>query len=263
MNEISKADFVNKYLNVSGSLRQTGIMEFLLLTFDAREKRKDFLKDLIISMKMKIIEFQSYQDWDFLVATLDNENLSKSEFIENDFYTLQIGTLDYNINILNQVLNSLNEIVIQQQDNLSYTFNSSLTNKQLEYLLLELIKKGFIDEKTDKKDFYNALTNKPIEYIKNKIKWLKVSRNKQVNKRSIIDFIRLLAEYDLLESSDAKHQKKSNGKLFVKAYNCFADPDGNAIILRNNNIVENEFSANECSEHYKELENIIKALKLI
>jgi hypothetical protein len=147
-------------------------------------------------------------------------NVEKRESIEE-----KIEYINFNIQILKQKYNQyldglkpdlytdhrlyVDEIImlvlkLQDEKNNLKNSNSELTVYKWEIdedklkLLYEKLMDNFISSETTFETFKFLFSGRPINEAKEKIVWLKISRNKYPNKKSITDFIDVLIEKNII-----------------------------------------------------------------
>jgi hypothetical protein len=128
------------------------------------------------------------------------------------------------------------------------SFSWTGSDEQLKKIYDGLIKQdhGFIDAKTDFKDFTAIFAGDVITDNLLPIKWIKQGKNKFINKFALIDLLTLMK----IPKSEIEDKDK------IKT--CFSDDKGNPMIFSGGNLHGNKH--NEHSECYPELDALIKSL---
>lgn len=148
------------------------------------------------------------------------------------------------INQLNE-LKTANEITKFKSDLVSYKWLQS--EEKLKVLYDGLIKEEFISALTNFDNFKIAFSGVSISSIDEKIVWLKMSKNKLPNKKSVSDFIAILEELKFINPI------KENIPNILS--HCFKSTKGELKFTHSN-----LSNFNGCSEYRLDLEKIIKPL---
>lgn len=130
------------------------------------------------------------------------------------------------------------------------TFEWLIDTDKIEVLYNKLIN-NFIDKGTSLEVFRKAFLNIELSEITEKIVWLKVSKNKHPNKKSISDLVNILSEKKVIANLELEQKKD----LLTKLNTLFSSKDTN-LIFTNSNLSKK----GKVSEYYLVLEQIVNLI---
>lgn len=244
-----------------GTYTNHGLGNVIRLNHEVIEEMTNIInndKEIIKTHYLKVIErldvfikdkIGSYADADdFANYFFDKKKIN--EWGENLPKITEEEVLNSAIEYVKQLEEKLKTLTLEKQkeDNFLTTFKWLKQENSLIKLYQSLIASEFISENTKYDCFKYVFSNLAVNDLNDKIIWLKMGRNKNVNKKSISDLIIVLINKCYIE------KKESLPKLL--SY-CFKSEKKELNFTYSNLSKEEDFS-----EHRIELENIVGNLNL-
>lgn len=130
------------------------------------------------------------------------------------------------------------------------TFQWLIEENKIETLYNKL-RTEYINPTTTLETFKNAFSNILLSTITTKINWAKIGKNKHPNKKSILEFIRILITKNVISDTNLKQNKE----LYIILNNLFTGND-KVLIFKS----ANEPKKGSNSEWCKDLEDIVNSI---
>jgi hypothetical protein len=214
------------------------------------------LDEKIFYLKRQIKALYDMKDGyagEFMLKFMSDEGFPETELIEYERqFEMHVFLLKSKLNYYIDFKKEQSQSQPAPAKKATNSFNSTLTNQQLEKLHRWLIDGKYIASDTSIEALRDVFICQPLSNIQNPIVWIKTALNKSLNKAALIELIQLLFDFGFVPEPESLSQKKRGGLMFDILTGCFVDSTGKSLLF--------SVSNKSKSAYYNDIKDFITTL---